>query len=306
MSAFIHPTSALGPTQDVIRAKGSASDAHFERLRSRMVGRTRIMTKCHLARCKRARVWTTLLGLPFVLALFVLAAVDAASAQGSFEQRYTRVQALLKAGNAKAALPESLSLERDYRARFGTGDPTYGVVLKAVAAAYQANNQSEQAEQAFRAALKVLELTRGPDHKLVGSALSDLADLLVSRSKYAEAVALFERAEPIIKRDAGPTSLDFAYLLNSKANALKGLGRVAEAYAARKEVLSAHQGTEATAEQIVATMLADPSVVAHVLRVAGQANVKEFEMTIHPMQRGTVGVLPFGCLGRQRPLCPSF
>ena len=23
-------------------------------------------------------------------------------------------------------------------------------------------------------------------------------------------------------------------------------------------------------------------------------------MTIHPMQRGTVGVLPFGCLGRQR------
>ena len=35
-------------------------------------------------------------------------------------------------------------------------------------------------------------------------------------------------------------------------------------------------GTEATAEQIVATMLADPSVVAHVLRVASQANVKEW------------------------------
>jgi serine/threonine-protein kinase len=86
----------------------------------------------------------------------------------------------------------------------------------------------DDAEAAVRGALPLLQQRLGV-HTDVAAALERLAEILVDRGRYGDALPPAERALTIRERLLGPANPRVAYALSALGNALRGLGRHAEA-----------------------------------------------------------------------------
>ena len=86
-------------------------------------------------------------------------------------------------------------------------------------------------------AFRIVRARRGDGHALTAVALANYAMALSGAGRYADALAAFDRALPVLQRQGGE-SANLLNLLNARANALSALGRHDDAVAQHREVLA--------------------------------------------------------------------
>lgn len=167
-----------------------------------------------------------------------LSVSPAAAQRNDIEAVQKRFNALLGAGKYADALVEWQKLEAAVRARFGTEDPNYALILLKQAVTYQNQGRYDEAEADYRRAVAILEKALGPNHPLVATALDDMAAVYLYEARYPEAEALFKRALTIREQALGPDHPDLAATLNNLSLAYKGEGRFGEAEPMLKRALA--------------------------------------------------------------------
>jgi CHAT domain-containing protein/tetratricopeptide (TPR) repeat protein len=93
---------------------------------------------------------------------------------------------------------------------------------------YRAGKYVEATKIAERL-LAIVEKALGPEHRDVGTALNNLAELYRDQGRYAEAEPLFRRSLAIYEKALGPEHRDVGASLNNLAELYRDQGRYAEA-----------------------------------------------------------------------------
>jgi CHAT domain-containing protein/tetratricopeptide (TPR) repeat protein len=91
--------------------------------------------------------------------------------------------------------------------RFGPDDPTVASDLNNLAGLLQDTDHPFEAERVLRRALAIVEKNFGPDHPDV-YILDNLAALLADEGRWAESLAFFKRAKPVMKGVRGTSDLE--------------------------------------------------------------------------------------------------
>ena len=126
--------------------------------------------------------------------------------------------------------------------------------------------QHEQAEQHFRALLRIRQQLHGPSHPLVADALEQIGNQLASQSKYGEAEAIYRESLAMSRALFGDTHPDVARSLHSIGN-----------------LFSVHLGKHADAEEILRQSLTtyeqcegdNPFAIAHGLLSLGGSIISQ-------------------------------
>ena len=104
-----------------------------------------------------------------------------------------------------------------------------GVAWSRLAERYQDQGRYAEAEESYQFAMKIVEMTLGPEHPEVATSMNNLAVLYYAQGKYAEAEPLYERALAIREKALGPEHVNVATTLENYAELLRKTNRDTEA-----------------------------------------------------------------------------
>jgi serine/threonine-protein kinase len=122
----------------------------------------------------------------------------------------------------------------------GEGSAAEGRVLTEVAALALQRGQLDRADTTYRNAVRMLEARLGPDHTLVGAAVSGWAELHRISGRYDEAVALYQRALGSYRKRS--SNLSYVPVVEWRlAQALTQAGRTDEALAMFERSIAGHE-----------------------------------------------------------------
>src|SRR5262245_8126279 len=112
---------------------------------------------------------------------------DSADAQSDVEldELNGQVRALYQAGKYADAIPIAERYVRVAQRKYGDRDPTFAEAITYLGFVYQAQGRSGEAERLFKRSLAIYETARGPDHRDVGAALNNLAELYQEQRRNA-------------------------------------------------------------------------------------------------------------------------
>jgi serine/threonine-protein kinase len=147
-----------------------------------------------------------------------------------------RAQARGNLGEVAGALADMEHALELRRATLGDDHPAVAASLSNVALWEKNGARYDAALVHAREAVAIME-RRAPDHPHLGSILQVLGLILAGKGEDDEAIALFERALPLLAKAQGADSPDVADLLNSLGFSLRARERPADALARHEEAL---------------------------------------------------------------------
>lgn len=183
---------------------------------------------------------TTAAVLGLMLAGWPMAA--AAQDPGAIQQAVNQGQRLMQSGRAVEAEPLFRRSAEDAERLWGATSPDAGTLTILWADALHETGQAWEAEAAYRLALTRLDRIGEPGHPMIGLALNNLGLNLHEQGRYAEALAVLERAVAIRTAIEGEDGAALVSMSN-QAVALKALGRFDEADALYGRVLAARRSS---------------------------------------------------------------
>ncbi len=128
-------------------------------------------------------------------------------------------------------------------------------VMNELALYRKSRGQFGAAEPLYRRALAIDEVSYGPEHPTVATALNNLAELLLTTNRLAEAEPLFRRALAINEASYSPDHPNVAIQLNNLAGLLENTNRLAESEPQYRRALAIAEASYGPDHTTVATAL---------------------------------------------------
>jgi CHAT domain-containing protein/tetratricopeptide (TPR) repeat protein len=197
----------------------------------------------------------------------LLPIAPAAAQQGDPGASFRRYSERYAAGDYAAALVEALKLEAAAKSRFGEAHPDYGNALYNLGLVYAAQGKHEQAEEAYKRALAIMEKAFGPDDPRVASTLDNLSIVYEAVGRYSDAEGLSKRALAVREKTASQNPLPLARNLNNLAIVYGAQGKYGEAEKLHKRALTIKEKAVGADKPTVAATLDN---LASVYKVQGR------------------------------------
>ncbi|HWX85499.1 MAG TPA: CHAT domain-containing tetratricopeptide repeat protein [Xanthobacteraceae bacterium] len=198
----------------------------------------------------------------FALMVAVAIAIHSASAQVdsivTSEQQYNEYR---NAGNYPAALSEARRLQKEIAFRSGINSPNYASALNKVAMALEGLRKYDEAESAYRSALKIFQQTVGASHPAVATVLVNLGSLYDTQGNYREAAVAYARALAIVETTNSTGYATLPDVLYGLANVEDKLGDYGEAEGNFNRLLEIRKQTVGPNHPLTADTLNDLGVV---------------------------------------------
>jgi tetratricopeptide (TPR) repeat protein len=144
--------------------------------------------------------------------------------------RSVRASVASRRSQHEAALEEFERVLRIYRGALGANTDGVLTALNNVAVAFKNLGRLDAAERHYREALAVAESIGGPDSLGVVGPLSNLANLLMIREDYEDALVATRRVRGVVEAQLGSTHADLLSPTQTEGAILERLGRIDEAY----------------------------------------------------------------------------
>ena len=116
-----------------------------------------------------------------------------------------RVAALHKAGDRRGALSLAKVLVQKTEQTYGRTHPQFAMALSNLALAHELSNEPENAEQLYLQAAEVVEASLGPNSRLLGSILNNMAAAVFAQCRLAEAERIYARAYRVLLKFLQPS-----------------------------------------------------------------------------------------------------
>jgi tetratricopeptide (TPR) repeat protein len=189
-------------------------------------------------------------------AIAVLDRVEGAYSLAAADAREPLMELVFGADGPNATLPIVERRLATYSKVVGDGDPRTGLAYSDLGAVYTEMERSEEAEAAFRKAVKILETVLPGDDPRVAYAHNNLGNMLLFSGRPQQAEPEVRRAIAIRSKALGPDHPDTLVARATLTQVLIKLERLDEADRNAREVLAASKGRDRFATSQMKAVLA--------------------------------------------------